>query len=161
MTSYAFTLITAADLAVRNSIHLKKKSILILLRLQSTNMYKRLCSVLMEYIKQVFIKSDVDRAALCFFFFFNLLQMCQWFFCHSHISSVLLMVENTITKLSIWCLMDQRLSRRLQKALIFWTVAWEHYFFITWNDGTGWAVFHPVFWQKDQRAKDKNNTKSN
>lgn len=119
--------------------------------LQPIKTCERLCSVVMEYIKQIFIKSDVDRGALWFLFFLIYFKCDSGFI--SHISSVLLMVENAITKLSVWCLMHQRLTRRLQKAFIFWDVALECYFFIMWNHHNAWAVFHSVFWREGTESQ--------
>lgn len=119
--------------------------------LQPNKTCERLCSVVMEYIKQIFIKSDVDRGALWLLFFLIYFKCDSGFI--SHISSVLLMVENAITKLSVWCLMHQRLTRRLQKAFIFWDVALECYFFIMWNHHNAWAVFHSVFWREGTESQ--------
>jgi len=119
--------------------------------LQPVKTCERLCSVVMEYIKQIFIKSDVDRGTLWLLFFLIYFKCDSGFI--SHISSVLLMVENAITKLSVWCLMHQRLTRRLQKAFIFWDVALECYFFIMWNHHNAWAVFHSVFWREGTESQ--------
>ena len=119
--------------------------------LQPVKTCERLCSVVMEYIKQIFIKSDADRGALWLLFFLIYFKCDSGFI--SHISSVLLMVENAITKLSVWCLMHQRLTRRLQKAFIFWDVALECYFFIMWNHHNAWAVFHSVFWREGTESQ--------
>lgn len=116
----------------------------------SQNMWKALFCCNGIY-KQIFIKSDVDRGTLWLLFFLIYFKCDSGFI--SHISSVLLMVENAITKLSVWCLMHQRLTRRLQKAFIFWDVALECYFFIMWNHHNAWAVFHSVFWREGTESQ--------